>query len=69
MAYHVSPRRNRWVVHRAGTSRATRVFRSQAQAIVFANDLARRKVVDLYVHGQDGRVQDVLRHGRRHQPG
>jgi hypothetical protein len=46
-----------WSVHLSGASRASRIFDTQADAVRYARDLARRERTDLYVHRRDGTVR------------
>jgi hypothetical protein len=51
---HVLPNANGgWSVVRSGSSRASKVFRSQPEAVRYARGLARRTGSDLVVHRRD----------------
>ncbi|HWT11389.1 MAG TPA: DUF2188 domain-containing protein [Allosphingosinicella sp.] len=54
----VSNVRGGWSVRGAGSERATRVFATQAEAISYARDLARRDRGILYLHREDGTVKE-----------
>ncbi len=45
-----------WAVKNAGAARATRVFRTQEEAIAYGRDSARSAQAALYVHAPDGRI-------------
>jgi Uncharacterized protein conserved in bacteria (DUF2188) len=46
-----------WSVHRAGASRASRIFSTQADAVRYGKEIARQERTDLYVHRRDGTVE------------
>lgn len=46
-----------WAVRRAGTKKYFRVYRTKAEALRHATEIARRKGVRLFVHYQHGAVQ------------
>jgi hypothetical protein len=46
-----------WSVHRAGAARASRIFSTQADAVRYGKEIARRERTDLYVHRRDGTVE------------
>jgi len=57
-ARHVEPNvKGGWSVRVAGSSRASRVFDTQAEAVDHAQALANREDGTLYVHAQDGSVR------------
>ena len=45
-----------WSVRWSGSSRASRIFDTQADAVKYARDLARQERTNLYVHRRDGTV-------------
>lgn len=49
--------RGDWAVRRVGSERATKVFPSQKEAVVFAREIAKKQGDTLYIHGRDGSVQ------------
>lgn len=49
--------RGDWAVRRVGSERATKVFPSQKEAVVFARGIAKKQGDTLYIHGRDGSVQ------------
>ena len=59
--YHVISRTGGWVVRAAGAERGSRVMKTQAEAIEFARDLARRRSAnEVIVHKKDGSVERRL---------
>ncbi len=63
---HVISDRNRWVVLRERSKRATRVLTDRDQAIDLARSLARKANGEVIVHRKDGTMQEweVVRDGR-----
>jgi hypothetical protein len=49
--------RGDWAVRRVGSERATKVFPSQKEAVVFAREIAKKQGATLYIQGRDGSVQ------------
>jgi hypothetical protein len=59
--YHVISRTDGWVVKAANAERGSRVMKTQAEAIHFARDLARRHSAnEVIVHKEDGSVKRRL---------
>ena len=46
-----------WSVRSSGANRAAKTFDSQAAAVSYARDLAKRAGSELFVHGMDGQIQ------------
>jgi hypothetical protein len=62
--YHVISRTGGWVVRAERAERGSRVMKTQAEAIKFARDLARRKSAnEVIVHKEDGSVERRLSTG------
>ena len=61
---HVVPNGDSWSVRRAGSSRASGVFKSKPEAIVAARGIAKNQGTDLFIHGEDGRIQKHETHKR-----
>lgn len=55
---HVVPRDGKWAVRKAGSSRATKKFDTQKEAIREAKKIANSQGTDLYIHGRNGRIRD-----------
>lgn len=54
----VAPVRGRWSVRKEGSSRATRTFETQREALAAATDYARNQGSEVYVFGDDGRIRE-----------
>lgn len=55
---HVVPDAGRWSVRRSGSARASRIYRTQKEAIDDARSRARAEHGELYIHGRDGRIRE-----------
>ena len=55
---HVVPSSGKWIVRRAGASRASSVYTTQAEAIRDAKEKAKNQRTELYIHGRDGRIRE-----------
>lgn len=53
-----------WSVKKGGASRATKVYRTQEEAIKQGRDIARTQKAELYIHGRDGRIREKDSYGR-----
>lgn len=53
----VSPRGDKWAVHGAGTSRDTKLFSTQSEAIQYAREIAINQQSELIVQGTNGRIR------------
>jgi hypothetical protein len=51
-------------VRQSGAARASRTFDSQAEAIQYGRDIARREQAELYVHRRDGTIREKNSYGR-----
>lgn len=47
----------RWAVKKGGSSRATKVYETQEEAIVRGEEIARTQNAAFYIHGRDGRIR------------
>ena len=65
---HVVPSDGGWAVKGAGSSRATRVFKTQGEAIEAGRDIAKNQGSELLIHGRDGRIREKNTYGRDHYP-
>lgn len=55
---HVVPRGGRWSILRAGATRASATYATQAEAVAAARTIARNQGTELYIHGRDGRIRE-----------
>ena len=63
-AHHVVPNNRKWSVRRAGSSRASRTYGTQKEAVEKARESARNQQTELYIHGRDGRIRERNSYGR-----
>ena len=54
---HVVKHSEGWAVKGAGNSKATKVTRTQADAIDVAQNIARHQQSDTKIHGRDGKIR------------
>ena len=54
---HVVKHQDGWAVKGEGNTKATKVTRTQAEAIEIAQDIARNQHSDTKIHGVDGRIR------------
>lgn len=55
---HVVPNGDDWSAKREGAERASRNFPTQADAIDYARDVARRERGELFIHRPNGEIRD-----------
>lgn len=65
---HVVPREGEWAVRKGGSSRDTRRFSTQKEAIRAARRIAKNQGGELLVHGRDGRIRDRRSYGNDPHP-
>lgn len=65
---HVVPAGSGWSVKKAGSSKATSVHATQAEAVRAATLIARNQKTELYVHGRDGRIRERNSYGNDPHP-
>ncbi len=65
---HVVPRGKRWAVAGAGNSRATKVVKTQKQAINVAKRIARHQESEVVTHGRNGRIRSKDSYGNDPMP-
>ncbi len=54
---HVVPRDKQWAVQGAGNSKATKIVRTQSEAIKIAREIAINQYAELVVHGTNGQIR------------
>ncbi len=53
---HVVPHEDGWAVVGEGNSKATKVTKTQKEAIKYAEEIARKQHSDTKIHGRDGKI-------------
>jgi hypothetical protein len=64
---HVVPRDGGWAVRKQGSSRVTRVFDTQSEAVGFARRVAKKSSGDVFIHRADGTIRDRESYGVDHR--
>ena len=59
----VVPRNGKWAVRKSGSTRVSRYFKTQSEAIEAARDIAKREQTELYIFGSDGRIGERNSYG------
>lgn len=54
---HVVPSGDNWSVRRAGSVRASGVFKTKPEAVTAARGIAKNQGADIFIHGEDGQIQ------------
>ncbi len=65
---HVVPAKDGWAVRGAGSTKATKVFGTQEEAIERGREIARNQGSELLIHGRDGRIREKSTYGRDPYP-
>ncbi len=55
---HVIPKDGQWAVKRADSSKVTRIFTHQKEAIAYGRNLARNQRTELLIHTREGQIRD-----------
>lgn len=65
---HVVKHEDGWAVKGAGNSKATKVTRTQEEAIAKAEEIARNQKSDTKIHGRDGKIRAGNSYGNDPHP-
>lgn len=57
-----------WSAKKEGSSKATKTFDNQMEAIAYARGLVSREGGEIVVHGRDGRIREKDRYGSDPRP-
>lgn len=57
-----------WAVKKGGSSRATKVYSTQKEAIDHARTIAKTQKAEFYIHGRDGRIREKDSYGKDPHP-
>jgi hypothetical protein len=52
-----------WAVKNAGSTRASKTFDTQQQAVDYGRTAAKKVGTELYIHGRDGTIKDKRSYG------
>lgn len=53
-----------WAVKKGGSSKATKIYKTKEEAIEQGKTIAKKQKAELYIHGQDGRIQNKNSYGK-----
>jgi len=57
-----------WALKKGGSSRATKVYKTQEEAIKHGREIAKSQNAEFYIHGRDGRIREKDSYGRDPHP-
>jgi len=60
---HVVPTDEGWAVKKEKPQRASRVVKTQGEAIQIGKDFAKEQNSELIIHGKDGKIRDANSYG------
>lgn len=60
---HVVPKEKGWAVKKEKTQRASRVVKTQGEAIQIGKDYAKEQRSELIIHGRNGKIRDANSYG------
>ena len=55
---HVLPKGGAWILRKASSLKATKIFDTQREAVKYAEAIARNQGTALFIHGEDGRIRN-----------
>ncbi|MEW8051111.1 MAG: DUF2188 domain-containing protein [Candidatus Thiodiazotropha sp.] len=53
-----------WAVKKGGSSRATKIHKTQDEAITHGREIAKNQGAEFYIHGKDGRIREKDSYGK-----
>lgn len=53
-----------WAVKKGGSSRATKVYDTQKEAISHGRAIAKAQKAEFYIHGRDGKIREKDSYGK-----
>ncbi len=65
---HVVPSSSGWAVKKSGASKASRTFDTKEQAIVYGKQLSKNEKTELYIHKNNGMIQNKNSYGKDPNP-
>ncbi len=60
---HVVPSSSGWAVKKSGSARASKVFATKDKAINYGIELSKSEKTELYIHKQNGMIQNKNSYG------
>lgn len=65
---HVVKSSDGWAVKKGGSTKATKVFETQKQAVAHGREIAKKQNAEFYVHGKDGKIREKDSYGKDPYP-
>ena len=60
---HVAPKNGQWQVKGAGNEKATKIVKTQKEAIKIAKEIAKNNESEVVIHGRNGQIRDKDSYG------
>lgn len=60
---HVVPHGNEWAIRGEGNDRATKIVKTQKEAIEVARGISINQNSELFIHGENGRIRERNTYG------
>ena len=57
-----------WASKKSGSSRASRVFDTKAEAVAYSRQVAKNENIEHVIHGRDGKIQSRNSYGKDPYP-
>ena len=57
-----------WAIKKGGSSKATKVHKTQKEAIDHGREIAKNQNAELYIHRQDGKIRQKDSYGKDPKP-
>jgi hypothetical protein len=57
-----------WAVKKGGSSKATKVHKTQQEAIDHGREIAKNQKAEFYIHGHDGKIRNKDSYGKDPNP-
>lgn len=52
-----------WAIKKGGSSKATKIYETQKEAIVHGREIAKSQRAEFYIHGKDGKILEKNSYG------
>ena len=65
---HVVKSSDGWAVKKGGSTKATKVFSTQKEAVTHGRNIAKNQKVEFYIHGRDGKIREKDSYGKDPYP-
>jgi uncharacterized protein YdaT len=65
---HIVPHGESWAVKSEGSSKASRVFETQSEAIARGKEIAKNQQSELFIHNREGQIRERNSYGNDPHP-